>query len=79
MEGDGNLKGQYLDLTIQSLAETVGSLKEKIATDISLPANKQKLTFLANVLKDSASLAFYNVGPGETVSLGLKERGGRKR
>jgi hypothetical protein len=25
------------------------------------------------------SLAYYNVGPGESLSLSLRERGGRKR
>ncbi|KAG9448518.1 hypothetical protein H6P81_008483 [Aristolochia fimbriata] len=41
---EGNLKGQLLEITIQSLSETVSSLKEKIAAEIQLPANKQKLS-----------------------------------
>ncbi|KAI9156513.1 hypothetical protein LWI28_007872 [Acer negundo] len=41
---EGNLKGQVLEIVVQSLSETVGSLKEKISGEIQLPANKQKLS-----------------------------------
>uniref|UniRef100_A0A6J1E0I8 Probable splicing factor 3A subunit 1 isoform X2 n=1 Tax=Momordica charantia TaxID=3673 RepID=A0A6J1E0I8_MOMCH len=76
---DGNLKGQVVEITVQSLTETVGSLKEKIAGEIQLPANKQKLSGKPGFLKDNMSLAYYNVGAGEALSLSLRERGGRKR
>uniref|UniRef100_A0A1D1YVN5 Putative splicing factor 3A subunit 1 n=1 Tax=Anthurium amnicola TaxID=1678845 RepID=A0A1D1YVN5_9ARAE len=76
---EGNLKGQVLDITVQSLSETVGSLKEKIAGEVQLPSNKQKLSARAGFLKDNLTLAYYNVGPGETLTLALRERGGRKR
>lgn len=76
---EGNLKGQVLEIAVQSLSETVGSLKEKIAGETQLPANKQKLSGKAGFLKDNLSLAYYNVAPGETLSLSLRERGGRKR
>nr|GMC64792.1 probable splicing factor 3A subunit 1 [Ipomoea batatas]GMC71220.1 probable splicing factor 3A subunit 1 [Ipomoea batatas] len=76
---EGNLKGQVLEITVQSLSETVGSLKEKISGEIQLPANKQKLSGKAGFLKDNLSLAYYNVAPGETLNLSLRERGGRKR
>ena len=76
---EGNLNGQVLEIMMQSLSETVGSLKEKIAGEIQLPANKQKLSGKAGFLKDNMSLAYYNVGPGEFLSVSLRERGGRKR
>jgi splicing factor 3A subunit 1 len=76
---EGNLKGQILEITVQSLSETVGSLKEKIAGEIQLPSNKQKLSGKAGFLKDNLSLAYYNVAGGETLTLSLRERGGRKR
>ncbi|OWM63132.1 probable splicing factor 3A subunit 1 [Punica granatum] len=76
---EGNLKGQVLEITVQSISETVGSLKEKIAGEIQLPANKQKLSGKPGFLKDNMSLAYYNVGDGETLNLSLRERGGRKR
>lgn len=76
---EGNLKGQVLEITVQSLSETVSSLKEKIAGEIQLPSNKQKLSGKAGFLKDNLSLAYYNVAGGETLTLSLRERGGRKR
>lgn len=76
---EGNLKGQTLEISMQSLAETIGSLKEKIAGEVQLPANKQKLSGRAGFLKDNMSLAYYNIGPGEPLTLSLRERGGRKR
>lgn len=76
---EGNLRGQVLEITMQSLSETVGSLKEKIAGEIQLPANKQKLSGKPGFLKDNMSLAYYNVGGGEVLSLTLRERGGRRR
>ncbi|XP_022725443.1 probable splicing factor 3A subunit 1 [Durio zibethinus] len=76
---EGNLKGQLLEITVQAISETVGSLKEKIAGEIQLPANKQKLSGKAGFLKDNMTLAYYNVGAGETLALSLRERGGRKR
>ncbi|PKA47292.1 putative splicing factor 3A subunit 1 [Apostasia shenzhenica] len=76
---EGNLKGQVLEIAVQSLSETVSSLKEKIAGEIQLPANKQKLSGRAGFLKDNLTLAYYNITSGETLSLALRERGGRKR
>ncbi|XP_057455152.1 probable splicing factor 3A subunit 1 [Lotus japonicus] len=76
---EGNLKGQVLEITVQSLTETVASLKEKIAGEIQLPANKQKLSGKPGFFKDNLSLAHYNVSGGETLALSLRERGGRKR
>lgn len=76
---EGNLKGQVLEITVQSLSESIASLKEKISGEVQLPANKQKLSGKAGFLKDNLSLAYYNVASGETLSLSLRERGGRKR
>ncbi|CAL9215002.1 unnamed protein product [Arabidopsis halleri] len=71
--------GQVMDITVQSLSENVGSLKEKIAGEMQIPANKQKLSGKTGFLKDNMSLAHYNVGAGEILTLSLRERGGRKR
>ncbi|KAH0877470.1 hypothetical protein HID58_064864 [Brassica napus] len=70
---------QVIEITVQSLSENVGSLKEKIAGETQIPANKQKLSGKAGFLKDNLSLAHYNVGAGEMLTLSLRERGGRKR
>ncbi|KAJ3693312.1 hypothetical protein LUZ60_008792 [Juncus effusus] len=76
---EGNLKGQLLEITVPSLLETISSLKEKIAGDLQLPANKQKLSSKAGFLKDNLTLAYYNIASGDTVGLSLRERGGRKK
>ncbi|KAJ7980335.1 Splicing factor 3A subunit [Quillaja saponaria] len=76
---EGNLRGQLLEITVQALSETVGSLKEKIAGEIQLPANKQKLSGKPGFLKDNLTLAYYNIGVGDMLALSLRERGGRKR
>lgn len=76
---EGNLKGQVLEITVHSLSETIGSLKEKIAGEVQLPANKQKLSGRAGFLKDNLTLAYYNIRPSEMLTLALRERGGRKR
>lgn len=76
---EGNLKGQVLEIIVQTLSESVGNFKEKIAGEIQLPANKQKLSGRAGFLKDNLTLAYYNIVPGETLTLALRERGGRKR
>ncbi|KAH9605163.1 hypothetical protein KSS87_023018 [Heliosperma pusillum] len=66
---EGNLKGQILEISMQSLSETVGSLKEKISAEIQLPANKQKLSGKAGFLKDNLTLAYYNVGNADALEL----------
>ncbi|KAF3335941.1 putative splicing factor 3A subunit 1 [Carex littledalei] len=76
---EGNLKGQVLEISVQSLSETISSLKEKIAGEVQLPANKQKINGKAGFLKDNHTLAYYNITPGEALTLALRERGGRKK
>ncbi|CAL9217354.1 unnamed protein product [Arabidopsis halleri] len=71
--------GQVIEIIVQSLSENVGSFKEKIAGEMQIPANKQKLSGKSGFLKDNMSLAHYNVGSGEILTLSLRERGGRKR
>ncbi|KAM1347933.1 hypothetical protein ACFX2H_036804 [Malus domestica] len=63
----------------QFLTQHPGPLKEKISAEIHLPANKQKLSGKPGFLKDNLSLAYYNVGAGETFTLSVRERGRRKR
>ncbi|XP_078171603.1 putative splicing factor 3A subunit 1 [Carex rostrata] len=76
---EGNLKGQVLEISVQSLSETISSLKEKIAGEVQLPANKQKISGKAGFLKENHTLAYYNIAPGEALTLALRERGGRKK
>ncbi|CAO2174076.1 unnamed protein product [Urochloa humidicola] len=77
--GEGSLRGQVLAISVQSLSDTIGSLKEQIAGELQLPANKQKLSMRTSFLKDNLTLAYYNVGPGVVINLTMRERGGRRK
>uniref|UniRef100_T1JZE1 Ubiquitin-like domain-containing protein n=1 Tax=Tetranychus urticae TaxID=32264 RepID=T1JZE1_TETUR len=54
-------------------------INAKIHEQLGLPPGKQKLQFGSTFIKDSNTLAFCNIGSGATLTLGLKERGGRKK
>jgi splicing factor 3A subunit 1 len=79
--GDDNpgMEGQTRTVEVSSLQETVGALKQQLAELVSVPPSKQKLSSRAGFLKDQQTLAYYNVLPGETLVLSLKERGGKKK
>lgn len=72
------LNGQLVRVTI-NVGESVKALKEKLAEELDMPANKQKLSLAGvGVLNDTKTLAYYNV-PSTEIELGVKERGGRKK
>jgi len=61
------------------LKSTFGEVKAKIEADTGMPPGKQKLQCESIFVKDSNSLAFYNIKPSSLVLMTLKERGGRKK
>ncbi|XP_011454449.3 splicing factor 3A subunit 1 [Magallana gigas] len=73
-----NLKGQTVSFTLP-LTDTISVMKAKLNESLGIPAGKQKLQYEGIFVKDSNSLAYYNVAEGGTISLQLKERGGRKK
>lgn len=79
-EGNEKLIGQILLVEVASLTDTIGHLKSRLAGELGLPANKQKLAREGvGFLKDEFSLAHYNVSEDVILTLGVKERGGRKK
>ncbi|XP_075425016.1 splicing factor 3A subunit 1 isoform X2 [Ascaphus truei] len=72
------LGGQVLAFTLP-LSDQVSVIKVKIHEATGMPAGKQKLQYEGIFIKDSNSLAFYNMLNGATIHLALKERGGRKK
>ena len=61
-----------------TLMRLLQDVKVFIQGATQLPANKQKLSLEGQgVLKDSLTLAFYNVSSGTEFSLQLKTRGGK--
>ncbi|RUS25187.1 splicing factor 3A subunit 1-like protein [Jimgerdemannia flammicorona] len=69
--------GQLVTIAELDLRTFVSTLKDRIQTQIGMPAARQKLTLPDSntVMKNTASLAYYNLREGSVVVLGLKERG----
>ncbi|XP_028680173.1 splicing factor 3A subunit 1 [Erpetoichthys calabaricus] len=72
------LNGQVLNFTLP-LTDQVSVIKVKIHEATGMPAGKQKLQYEGIFIKDSNSLAYYNMNSGSIIHLALKERGGRKK
>ena len=79
VDGQTGLNGQTLEVEVESLSDKIVDLKRAIkplAGD--LPQNKQKLSTPGlGFLKDTASLAYYNLRNGSVVTLSIKARGKR--
>jgi hypothetical protein len=69
----------------------IGEIKDKIAAITKIPTSRQKLTLHERtdkntgqvyserlVMKDVLTAAYYNLTPGDTIELGIRERGGKK-
>ena len=73
-----NLNGQTLAVTL-NLTDMVSVIKSKINEQLGLAPGKQKLQYEGIFIKDSNTLAFYNMLEGSIIQLALKERGGKKK
>jgi len=77
-----NCSGQTHEITC-NIGDTVEAFKQQLSASCNnMPTGKMKVSFTATGIflnKDNASLAFYNVGPGAQLQLGIRERGGRKK
>ncbi|GMH40484.1 hypothetical protein BSKO_08388 [Bryopsis sp. KO-2023] len=80
IDGNEKLIGQMLLVEVASLSDSIGHLKSRLAGELGLPANKQKLAREGvGFVKDEFSLAHYNISEDVVLTLGVKERGGRKK
>lgn len=77
-KSEWKLNGQVLNFTVP-LTDQVSVIKVKIHEATGMPAGKQKLQYEGIFIKDSNSLAYYNMSNGSIIHLALKERGGRKK
>lgn len=75
---DWNCRGQLIHISMP-LTSSFSDVKQKIEAETGMPPAKQKLQCEGVFVKDSNSLAFYNIRPSSLVLMTLKERGGRKR
>ncbi|NWZ50303.1 SF3A1 factor, partial [Haliaeetus albicilla] len=73
------LSDQACSLLTWPLPLLVSVIKVKIHEATGMPAGKQKLQYEGIFIKDSNSLAYYNMTSGSLIHLALKERGGRKK
>ncbi|NXL65202.1 SF3A1 factor, partial [Chordeiles acutipennis] len=73
------LSDQARSLLTRPLPLLVSVIKVKIHEATGMPAGKQKLQYEGIFIKDSNSLAYYNMTSGSLIHLALKERGGRKK
>ncbi|KPM05088.1 splicing factor 3A subunit 1-like protein [Sarcoptes scabiei] len=77
-KSEWKLNGQVINLTLP-YTDALSVVKAKIHELTNLPPGKQKLQLEGVFLKDQNSLAYYNLPQGASLTLGLKERGGRKK
>jgi len=75
---DWKCKGQLITISMP-LKSTFSEVKQKLEAETGMPPGKQKLQCESIFVKDSNTLAFYNIKPSSLVLLTLKERGGRKK
>jgi len=74
------LTGQLLELELPSAAEKITELKKMIAKELGLPVSKQQLSAPElGFIKDTFTLAQYNIGSGAVLALSLRERGGKRK
>lgn len=73
-----NLKGQLIPFSMP-LTETVSVIKNKLVEYLNMAIAKQKLQYDGMFIKDTNSLAYYNLPSDATIYLQMKERGGRKK
>ncbi|EGC34429.1 hypothetical protein DICPUDRAFT_153372 [Dictyostelium purpureum] len=60
--------------------DLISTLKEKIKDINGMATNKQKLQAAGlSVLKDTCTIAYYNLKSNSTINLSVKERGGKKK
>lgn len=73
-----NLVGQIVPVELPITAQ-VSSIKDALQTALNgIPQNKLQFKHWSGFLKDTNTLAFYNVNPGEVLELSLRTRGGRR-
>lgn len=77
-KAEWRLNGQLLGYSLAP-RDTVAQLKARLQDDTGMQPAKQKLHLDGLFLKDSNTLAFYNILPNTVLQLQVKERGGRKK
>ena len=73
-----DLRGQTLSISI-SVKQTIKELKDLIGEAVGgMVASKQQLKGSTGFLKDQQTLASLNIGPGSTLEMSARSRGGKR-
>ncbi|KAI8805981.1 Pre-mRNA splicing factor PRP21 like protein-domain-containing protein [Cladochytrium replicatum] len=84
--GEWQLDGSSVAVSALDPKDLVSTLKERLSSITKIPYPRIKLTAYDQgaqsirpiVLKDTHTVAYYNLRDGESLALGLRERGGKK-
>ncbi|KAI8370651.1 Pre-mRNA splicing factor PRP21 like protein-domain-containing protein [Radiomyces spectabilis] len=69
------LTGASITIADLPLSTLVSTVKDRISSQLGMPAGKQKLSLNNTIMNNGKSLSFYGVVDGSTLQLGLKDRG----
>ena len=69
-----NLTGASISINSLLPNTLISTVKDRIASQLGMPAGKQKLTAAGTVLNNSKTLGFYNIAEGTTLSLEVRKR-----
>ncbi|KAI8383019.1 Pre-mRNA splicing factor PRP21 like protein-domain-containing protein [Blakeslea trispora] len=69
-----NLTGTNISINSLLPNTLISTVKDRIASQLGMPAGKQKLTAAGTVLNNSKTLGFYNIAEGTTLSLEVRKR-----
>lgn len=69
-----NLTGANITVAGLLPSTLISTVKDRIASQLGMPAGKQKLSASNTVLNNSKTLSFYNIAEGFVLTLEVRKR-----